>query len=60
MVGWHHGLNRHGCEQTLGAGEGQGSLGAAVCGVAKRRMLANERSNNGVCSSAALSICLNL
>ena len=24
MVGWHHPLNRH--EQTLGDGEGQGSL----------------------------------
>ena len=24
MVGWHHGLNGHGFEQTLG--EGQGSL----------------------------------
>ena len=26
MVGWHHGLNGHEFEQTLGDGEGQGSL----------------------------------
>ena len=25
-VGWHHRLNRHEFEQTLGDGEGQGSL----------------------------------
>ena len=27
MVGWHHQLNGHGFEQTLGESEGQGSLG---------------------------------
>ena len=26
MVGWHHWLNGHECEQTLGDGEGQGNL----------------------------------
>ena len=26
MVGWHHRLNGHEFEQTLGGGEGQGSL----------------------------------
>ena len=26
MVGWHHRLNRHEFAQTLGEGEGQGSL----------------------------------
>ena len=26
MVGWHHQLNGHGFEQTLGDSEGQGSL----------------------------------
>ena len=26
MVGWHHRLNAHGFEQTLGDSEGQGSL----------------------------------
>ena len=27
MVGWHHRLNGHEFKQTLGDGEGQGSLG---------------------------------
>ena len=26
MIGWHHRLNGHESEQTLGDGEGQGSL----------------------------------
>ena len=26
MVGWHHGLNGHECEQALGNSEGQGRL----------------------------------
>ena len=26
MIGWHHQLNGHEFEQTLGDGEGQGSL----------------------------------
>ena len=33
MVGWHHQLNGHEFEQTLGESEGQGSL--VVQGVAK-------------------------
>ena len=35
MVGWYHQLNGHEFEQTLGAGERQGSWQAAVHGVAK-------------------------
>ena len=27
MVGWHHRLNGHECEQALGVDEGQGRLG---------------------------------
>ena len=35
MVGWHHQLNEHEFEQTLGVGEGQGrAWRAAVRGVA--------------------------
>ena len=34
MVGWHHPLNGHEFEQAPGVGDGQGSLGAAVHGVA--------------------------
>ena len=30
MVGWHHRLNGHEFEQTLGDGEGQGSWRATV------------------------------
>ena len=30
MIGWHHGSNGHEFEQTLGDGEGQGSL--VCCG----------------------------
>ena len=26
MVGWHHGLDGHECEQALAAGDGQGGL----------------------------------
>ena len=33
MVGWHHHLSEHEFEQTLGDGDGQGSL--AVHGVAE-------------------------
>ena len=35
MVGWHHWLNGHEPEQTLGDSGGQRSLHAAVHGVAK-------------------------
>ena len=35
MVGWHHQLNGHEVEQTLGDGEGQGSLACCSYGVAK-------------------------
>ena len=35
MAGWHHWLSGHEFEQTLGDGEGQGSLACSVPGVAK-------------------------
>ena len=35
MVGWHHQLDGHEFEQAPGDSEGQGSLCAAVHGVAK-------------------------
>ena len=35
MVGWHHWINGHEFEQTQGDSGGQGSLGAAVHGVAR-------------------------
>ena len=36
-VGWHHQCNGHGFGWTLGVGDGQGGLRAAVHGVAKSR-----------------------
>ena len=44
MVGWHHQFNGHEFEQTPGDSEGQGSLGAAVYGVAESDM--TEQLNN--------------
>ena len=35
MAGWHHGLDAHEFEQTLGVGDGQRGLAAAMHGVAK-------------------------
>ena len=35
MVGWHHQLNGYEFGYTLGVGDGQGGLGAAVHGVTK-------------------------
>ena len=37
MVGWHHRLDGHECEQALGVGDGQGSLDSIVHGVTKRQ-----------------------
>ena len=37
MVRWHHQLNRHEFEQTLGDSEGQGSLIVAVHGIARNQ-----------------------
>ena len=34
-VGWRHRLNGHEFEQALGVGDGQGTLAAAVYGVAE-------------------------
>ena len=34
-VGWHHQLKGHDLSKTLGVGDGQGGLAAAVHGVAK-------------------------
>ena len=45
MVGWHHQLNGHELDQTLGDGEGQGSL--ACCSPwGHRESDTTERLNN--------------
>ena len=41
MVGWHHPLNGHEFEQTLGDGERQGSLVSAVYGSQSQTQLSN-------------------
>ena len=47
MVGWHHRLNGHSCEQAPGAGDKQGSLPGMLqsLGVAKSDMTETERLN---------------
>ena len=45
MVGWHHRLNGHEFEQTLGDGEGQGSL-ACCCPWGRKELDPTERLNN--------------
>jgi len=54
MVGWHHRLNGHEFEQTLGDGEGQGSL--ACCSPRGRkesdtteRLNSNNKKHGGLC-----------
>ena len=38
MLGWHHQLNEHEFKQALRVGDGQGSLCAAVHGIAESGM----------------------
>ena len=45
MVGWHHWLNRHEFEQTLGDSEGQGSL-ACCCSWGHKQVDVTEQLNN--------------
>ena len=45
MVGWYHRLNGHEFEQTLGDGEGQGSLGC-YCSWGPKELDTTERLNN--------------
>ena len=45
MVGWHHRLNGHEFEQTLGDGEGQGSL-VCCCPRGHKELDTTERLNN--------------
>ena len=46
MVGWHHQLNGHGFDQTLGDGEGEESLAYCSSWVAKRHNLVTEQQQN--------------
>ena len=46
MVGWHHILNGHEFEQTLGDGEGQGSLPCCSSWDRKESHMTNQLNNN--------------
>ena len=48
MVGWHHRLNGHEFEQTLGDGEGQGSL-VCCCPWGHKESDTTEQLNNNNC-----------
>ena len=50
MIGWHHQLNGHEFEQTLGDSEGQEDWHAAGHRVAELDM--TEQLNNNLCCSA--------
>ena len=47
MVGWHHQLNGHEFEQTLGDGEGQGTL-ACSSPQGCKELDTTERLNNNI------------
>ena len=48
MVGWHHRLNGHEFEQTLGDGEGREAWCTAVHGVAKRQTWLKDWTKNWI------------
>ena len=53
MVGWHHRLNEHEFEQTLGDGEGQGSLACCIPWGHKESDM-TEQLNNKIMSVSSL------
>ena len=46
MVGWHHRLDAHECEQAPGDGEGQGSLACCSPGGCKESDMTEQLHNN--------------
>ena len=46
MVGWHHQLNGHQCEQTQGDGEGQGTLACCSPWGCKKPDTTEQLNNN--------------
>ena len=55
MVGWHHQLNEHEFEQTLGDGEGQRSLVCCSPWGHKESDMTQRRNNNNPYMQWALS-----
>ena len=60
MVGWHHRVNGHKFEQTLGDGEGQGGLGCCSPWGCKESDTAECLNNKSIASKTAraFAICL--
>ena len=54
MAGWRHRLNRHELEQTLGDGEGQGSVVCCSPRGGKESDITERLSNNRVLSAGVL------
>ena len=50
MVGWHDQLNGHEFEQTLGDGEGQGSLAFCSPWGRKESEMTKRLNNNNICT----------
>jgi len=48
MVGWHHRPNGHEFEQTLGGGEGQGSLACCIPWDHKESDVTEQLDNNNI------------
>ena len=60
MVGWHHQLNGHEFEQTLGDSEGQGSLACCSPRDCKESDMTEQLNNNNIvpCISCRQTCCL--
>ena len=57
MVGWHHRLDRHELEQTLGVGDGQGSLVCCSPWGHKESDTTEKLNNNSYSDDHPLFIC---
>ena len=55
MVGWHHQLNGHEFEQTLGDGEGQGSLACCSPWGRKESGTTEQLNNNNMQSTSQIN-----
>ena len=60
MVGWHHRLNGHKCEQTLGDSEGQGSLECCSPWGRQESDTTEQLNNKGVGGWHGLWACVSL
>ena len=56
MVGWHHRLNGHEFEQTLGNSEGQGSLACCSSWATEEDTTERLNNNKAVCYVSIMSL----